>query len=430
MSLHSNHSRSPNLTTTTTTAAASSSPAASPSSIKQLPTNNYLNNRINSSSNSPKLSGTSCHNHSGSEAVPRTHSSNKRLRKDDLVTNISSIYQNNKTQADELKESLAVYNNEPLFKKQRINGENININKNINSKVPSPLITQELINHNSEDKIIPNNDNVVADSTTAAATTTAAAAPKKRGRKKGSKAIKNQLQHDGVKEKIESMTRNPKVKKTSEILADLQAASKLSSVALAAAASNLSTGTKLNSQSSTVDDDEDDNDDNNLTSIGRKSSRITKLKTNINETNERSSNTDINSRHETTVEEIMSKLPPLDIDSIRWSDDEYDAYDGKSSPQSLPPVTEEDIQRLQKYCIEGLNGNFQLRLTDCKDVVQDNDDNDNNCKIDNNDKKQKYLKRLGDEENDERQFHEWHEMLARPTCDDQILHILPYVIID
>lgn len=143
-------------------------------------TTNHRANSVNSSEPSEDRN-SKVQNHT-SEAVPRTHSSNKRLRKDEPT----------------LKSA-----HEVPAKKARLNGEsqNDNTGSGLNSQVPNPATTLVEPSETLEDD----------------------AGLKKRGRKKGSRSLKKQCPEDSVKEKLASISRTPKLKTTQELLADLQA---------------------------------------------------------------------------------------------------------------------------------------------------------------------------------------------------------------
>lgn len=123
-----------------------------------------------------------------------------------------------------------------------------------------------------------------------------------------------------------------------------------------------------------------------------------------------------------TVEEILAKLPPIDPSSIDWSECETEPTEDQNTEYPPRQVTAEDIERLHVQCVEGLNGNFQPKLSSLtstsneKPEVREEPSEINGV---NN------VHNQPDEE-----FREWHQMLARPSCNGQILHILPYVIID
>uniref|UniRef100_A0A1B6CIZ2 Mediator of RNA polymerase II transcription subunit 26 n=2 Tax=Clastoptera arizonana TaxID=38151 RepID=A0A1B6CIZ2_9HEMI len=91
---------------------------------------------------------------------------------------------------------------------------------------------------------------------------------------------------------------------------------------------------------------------------------------------------------ERTLEEILLRLPPLDASTIDWEE-------SQSPPISSPEpkvVTEEDVERLHNEHIVGLNG--------CED------------------------------HSGIKGFCEWHEMVSRTSYNGELLHILPYVVID
>lgn len=94
-----------------------------------------------------------------------------------------------------------------------------------------------------------------------------------------------------------------------------------------------------------------------------------------------------------TVEEILLRLPPIDADAIEW--------DGSESPVDSPQVktvTDDDVVRLHSDHIEGVNG----IVNHGSQVLKDGD-------ID---------------------FREWHETVSRTSYQGEMLHILPYVVID
>lgn len=94
-----------------------------------------------------------------------------------------------------------------------------------------------------------------------------------------------------------------------------------------------------------------------------------------------------------TVEEILLRLPPIDAENIEW--------EGSDSPPDSPPtktVTEDDVCRLHSEHIDGVNG-----------IVNHSSQDITNGDID---------------------FREWHETVSRTSYQGEMLHILPYVVID
>ena len=338
------------------------------------------------------------------EAVPRTHSSNKRLRKDDPI-----ILESDSN------------------KKQRLNGETVSGN-NDNLQVPSPTLKErnpELIEPSSNTE-----SNVV----------------KKRGRKKGSKSVKKQVSiEDSVKEKLASISRNPKLKTTQELLADLQARGSNSNANLLP--SHSVKPPNIEDVLRTKNDGEVKKYLSNQNNFSRKGTTDikTQQKRIKKEENVRDSSKYIESdthdedtvdseippennlriTQDLTVEEILAKLPPLDPNAIDWNDDGYsDDYENKNINEPKE-VTEGDLERLHTECVEGLNGNFQPKLFSLSSKSEATKTCEDEVKLDS----VIGLHRPSDSHKDE-VFREWHEMLARPSCDGQILHILPYVIID
>lgn len=447
----------------------------SPHSTPNKTTINATTNHRANLDESPKL-GPAIQNHV-TEAVPRTHSSNKRLRKDDYE-NVHSTTTNTTTRTTP---------GEPFTKRQRFNGENLN--SSLNSQVPSPLSKERIPEKSAAEPIVESEVVVVP------------TGPKKRGRKKGSKSVKKQLMvEDNVKEKLASISRNPKLKTTQELLADLQARGSNSNSIVTSSQGNKkeppSTEDVLRSSNNEhVTKYLQSQNDVLRGAIGDVALQ-TRLKSNENDRkvsryrdfgggdgvdavqNLKSRESPTRTSRDLTVEEILAKLPPLDLNSIVWSDheEEQEQEQDDDVKELLPPVeiTPEDLEILHTQQVEGLNGNFQPKLSS-PIIITLNVENDNNkvsnikdvtdrvatshsdlLSSSNNSKKQeKNTTHCSDDNDDDdddvdtckdtnlqnsdnnkngsqkdREFREWHEMLARPSYDDQTLHILPYVIID
>lgn len=328
---------------------------------------------------------------------------------------------------------------------QRLNGESAN-SGGVNSQVPSPILV-DLASETSQGEstmALPTTDLGTDTSTATAAATTDPAEvaqqqqqpePKKRGRKKGSKGVKKTASiGDHVKEKLASISRTPKLKTTQELLADLQArGSKKSSV------------NAEPSQSSDPRDDpdyvgdvqrhpvrrkrarpsDDDEDEQRVVTVdGEESSRSTTALHAIAGSSREP--------RDLTAEEILAKLPPLDPSSIHWSDEESGPPADDASPEaSRIEVTPEDLERLHAECVEGLNGNYEPRLlADSADGKSTNEKAEPDELAGPRGLNGLYRRPLKPTTPDDREFREWHEILARPSYDAQILHILPYVIID
>ncbi|XP_014489360.1 PREDICTED: mediator of RNA polymerase II transcription subunit 26 isoform X1 [Dinoponera quadriceps] len=438
LSLHSDHSRSPN---------------APLNKQSIIPTSNH---RISSTNVSPVL-GSSSQNHT-TEAVPRTHSSNKRLRKEDSGTAASKELRPYYQTLPEFTQSMFV-TEEPTVKRQRHNGENIC--GNLNLQVPSPTLKERI----SSDRFAE---------TTPLEATSDESGPKKRGRKKGSKSTKRQtLLEDRVKEKLASISRNPKLKTTQELLADLQArGANCSSSAVGASVLPSQSGAELPSMEEFLR--------NSVSEQMAKYLRCTKNSSHHKGGSEASSDsrasrgckpaencrspcqerphddrTDVVAgssatcrsppRRDLTVEEILAKLPPLDLKSIDWSDceaaeptEEEQRNGVECSPRPEPTV--EDLERLQSQCVEGLNGNYQTRLPPPPSVMCTDDGGEQRWLTTTNQGNgvSVGLSNTGgvksvynnNNQTDGAEFREWHQVLARPSYQGEILHILPYVIID
>ncbi|XP_072762832.1 uncharacterized protein Med26 isoform X2 [Anoplolepis gracilipes] len=418
LSMHSDHSRSPNASTN------------SKQSI--TPTSNH---RISSCSRnaSPVLSSSS-QNHT-TEAVPRTHSSNKRLRKEESSKEQRQCYQS--------PHGIEPVVEEVPAKKQRLNGENIS--GNLNSQVPSPTLKERISSAFTETDSLE-----VVDDTPG---------PKKRGRKKGSKSAKREpFLEDSVKKKLASISRTPKLKTTQEIVAQLQAGR--------SNCSPIGNTNALPSQSVVEPPNMEDvlrgssNEQvskylhcssHNHKSLGSsETSSIGKTQTarlaeNSSETcqdrlrdDDKSTGTDqpstcrSPSHRDLTVEEILAKLPPLDPSSIDWGEDEKQDYVECSPPPRN--VTAEDLERLHAQYIEGLNGNFQPRLSSTTTCRSNGDEHSNGRdeenKVSSGLSNVDSVKSVQNNQTDDMEFREWHQMLARPSYQAEILNIMPYVIID
>lgn len=424
--MHSDHSRSPNAS----------------SNNKQSITLTS-NHRISSCSrNASPVLGTSNQNHI-TEAVPRTHSSNKRLRKEESSKDQCQYYQSPHGTESTIEE----------VKKQRFNGENIS--GNLNSQVPSPTLKERISDCFAE---------------TSLETTNEESGPKKRGRKKGSKSAKRQsFLEDSVKEKLASISRNPKLKTTQELLADLQArGSNCSPVGSANALPSQSVAEppsmedvlrgSNNEHVSKYLRSSQKNSQSLHRSLGfseasvgktQKAARLRSAENcrepspescqdRLREDDRLSGTTETSTcrsplQRDLTVEEILAKLPPLDPSSIDWGENEE-----RDDVEYFPPpreVTAEDLERLHMQYVEGLNGNFQPRLstaTACSDVSGDERSNarDEGNGVSPELSKVDSVKSVYNNQTDNVEFREWHQMLARPSYQGEILNIMPYVIID
>ncbi|XP_029157478.1 mediator of RNA polymerase II transcription subunit 26 isoform X2 [Nylanderia fulva] len=420
LSVHSDHSRSPNASTN------------SKQSI--TPTSNH---RISSCSRnaSPVLSSSS-QNHT-IEAVPRTHSSNKRLRKEESVK--EQHYQCHKS-----PHGIEPTVEEVPAKKQRLNGENIS--GNLNSQVPSPTLKERISTVFTETDSLEVTDEP---------------GPKKRGRKKGSKAKRQPFLEDSVKKKLASISRTPKLKTTQEIVAQLQAGrSNCSPIGNALPSQSVvaeppNTGDVLRGGSNEqvskylhssqnlhkrLVSTETSASSTGKTQAGRfaESWPEDRCQDRLHEDDRSASGVDkpstcrSPSRRDLTVEEILAKLPPLDPSSIDWGEDEEQNY-AECSP---PPrnVTAEDLERLHAQFVEGLNGNFQPGLSSTTACRSDGDEHSNpsheKSKVSSGLSNVDSVKSVHTNQTDDVEFREWHQMLARPSYQGDILNIMPYVIID
>lgn len=315
------------------------------------------------------------------EAVPRTHAANKRLRKEDSP--------------DSKME-------EPVTKLARLNGSSVR-----------SMFTPER-GESSRDGFSSKSDNDLVPSIDEEADT----GPKKRGRKKGSKnrstlakaAVKSR--EDLVEDKIVALARTPKVKTTQELLADLRSRSgeELPLVKLPQSIENKASLANCVLTKSEPHDDEDDDVDI-IEVVKTKSLAKQECDTSSNSNNvviekERKSKKHNNTEapsvkslpppptvppEPSSVEDIMSRLPPLNLDEIDWSEDSY------SVPNSPRPITDTDVDRLHTEHCEGLNGNWETR------------------------------------DDQKTEFREWQDMVTIHSSQDPNeppLYALPYVVID
>lgn len=322
------------------------------------------------------------------EAVPRTHAANKRLRKEDSPESKSE---------------------EPLTKVAKMNGSAVRPmftpdqgESSMDGFCDNDLVPQDVINLDDE-----------PDTPTG---------PKKRGRKKGSKnkstlakaaaALGHKTTEDFVQDKIVALSRTPKVKTTQELLADLRSRSgeelPLVNVKLPQSIENKASLANCIVTKSEPPEEDGDTDDDEIIEVVKPKS-IAKPACDTSNSNivviekERKSKKHKHSeshRGETqssptppkpsSVEEILSRLPPLNLDAIDWSEDSF------SEPNSPRPVTEADVDRLHTEHCEGLNGNWETR------------------------------------EEQKTEFKEWHQMLtiASSREGEPPLFVLPYTVVD
>lgn len=383
--------------------------------------------------------GTGSNQNHTTEAVPRTHSSNKRLRKEESSKDQCQYYQSPHGTESTIE-----------VKKQRFNGENIS--GNLNSQVPSPTLKERISDCFAESSLETTNEE---------------SGPKKRGRKKGSKSAKRQsFLEDSVKEKLASISRNPKLKTTQELLADLQArGSNCSPVGSANALPSQSVAEppsmedvlrgSNNEQVSKYLRSSQKNSQSLHRSLGsletsagkmQKAARLRSAENcrepspescqdRLREDDRLSGTTETSTcrsplQRDLTVEEILAKLPPLDPSSIDWGENE------ERNDECFPPpreVTAEDLERLHMQCIEGLNGNFQPRLSTtiaCSDGDERSNAMDGGNGVSSGLSNVDSVKSVHNNQTDNMEFREWHQMLARPSYQGEILNIMPYVIID
>lgn len=333
---------------------------------------------IPSSTTSPALSQPS-----RVDAVPKTHAANKRLRKD-----------------------IVSPSDKPPAKKPRLNGSTFKQDK-VGGECSRDSSDRASDGCEIVSVVMRTDDKPLE--------------TRKKGRKKGSKnrsALGKEISQakssdDIVKEKIASIARTPRVKTTQELLADLKSKtdgtlptenqSNLVNCVLPGSDELTRNKTEhiakfLRSQSELVNEDSVDIIKTSQDQL-RPSESLPSHSTVGPAHSSRASSTVPPSpapeeSTELTIEEILSRLPPLNLEAIQWDD-------SLSPPASPPPPTEvkeEDVLRLHNEHIECLNG--------CADHsgVKTNEG--------------------------EEGFSEWHEVVSRTSYNGELLHILPYVVID
>lgn len=340
---------------------------------------------------SPTSTNTSPALSTKADAVPRTHASNKRLRKE--------------TSPDLQPAKIA-----------KLNGASFR---------PDP---GECSRDGSSDRgsdgceivsVVVQNEPVVTDVTPTES--------KKKVRQKGSKSRSKldrnkseKVSEDILKEKIASVARNPRVKTTQELVADLCSRggddSELGLVNCVVLSSNDEmTRNKtehiakfLRSQSELEPDNSIDlikPSREELRPIDSSSLPAHTSKEHLVDTSSLPAEPSVTTPSalvelviakvpredviESTLQELYSRLPPIDAESLVWEETPI------LSPEPDREITEDDVDRLHNEHIENLNGNFDHSL----------------CEDGNN-------------------FREWHEMVSRTSYNGDLLDILPYVVID
>lgn len=151
-----------------------------------------------------------------------------------------------------------------------------------------------------------------------------------------------------------------------------------------------------------------------------------------------------------TVEEILAKLPAINPDEILWSDSDSrhtsSSVSGDEEPRELI-VTESEIDCLHKKHIEGVNGNNNdgaliIGLNHGLIVPIGNIEIEGDKGPNQNSKPNKVTS-IDDEQLDRNSnnlevnkgshddnFREWQECVSKKSYNGELLHILPYVIID
>ncbi|XP_065207674.1 mediator of RNA polymerase II transcription subunit 26-like [Planococcus citri] len=207
------------------------------------------------------------------------------------------------------------------------------------------------------------------------------ALPKKRSRKKANK--KRVTEDDLLKEKLVAMSKTARVKTTEELVAGLNSRTEASTSIMPSLSNNI--------HSTDGDPTSSNFAGSGIASITESAKLEQHLKL------------DPETRVEREIASITAKLPPLNINEISWSSPE-------PSPPSTPkPITDEDVDRYLQQQWDGVNGcmtHSPFTRIPAADGTAESSDNQNS------------------------EFREWHEMVARRTLNDDLIHILPYSIVD
>lgn len=153
-----------------------------------------------------------------------------------------------------------------------------------------------------------------------------------------------------------------------------------------------------------------------------------------------------------TVEEILAKLPLINPEEILWSDSESSSCSSGEDETREVKVTERDVDCLHSQHIEGVNGNWndgafvenlnhglKVPIEDLL-IINDGDKEpkpnlkpnmetvgNNNEQLDRNSNNLDVINSKGSHNDN---FREWQECVSKTSYNGELLHILPYVIID
>ncbi|XP_039286192.1 mediator of RNA polymerase II transcription subunit 26 isoform X2 [Nilaparvata lugens] len=341
-------------------------------------------------------------------AVPRTHASNKRLRKEDTAPPTPA-------------------------KKPKLNGASLPV-PTVPPPQPSPHDQCTEIVTIDDDDVQPPPQSTDPDSKLSSSKTKKSRQKDKKSsnltsssssssERRRSKSDKKRLGGDDIlKEKIASIARTPRVKTTQELVADLRsrrnsetalvdsdnvkvaAASVCDELVLSRNKTEHLEKFLRSSQKHESDEDcvvvVDLVDESEGTK--KKGADVKERSTKDHKRSKQSSTAVLESEStnpERTLQDILSRLPPLDVDSIVWDE---------SPPVSPPPprqITIEDVDRLHNENVENLNGNYDHAPVDIEPNSMPTPASNAN-------------------------FRQWHETVSRTSYNDELLHILPYVVID
>lgn len=297
------------------------------------------------------------------ESVPKTHVANKRLRKNDLSPAPgeppAKVSKMNGAMAPERR----VLSSEDLF--------DSGVDSVLSRVSELTPVTEECV----QDVVsLPEAD--CGDTvTTESVPESDPPLPKKRNRKKGNK--KKSQADDIVKEKLVALSKTGRVKTTEELVADLKSRTVSGdtddSVGLISVKPSLSNIVSKDYTFNTA-----------IPGSGISTKKLKEVKL------------DPEAQVEREIANILSKLPPLNVDEIVWESSE------PSAPSTPKPITEEDVDRYLQQEWDGVNG--------CVTEAPPHENYEENVNTSS--------------------FRGWHEMVARRTLNDDLIHILPYSIVD
>lgn len=299
--------------------------------------------------------------------------------------------------------------------------------------------------------------------------------PKKRGRKKGSTNHKNLIDEaeTSFTNKMAVSRGNAKVKTTQELVASLQ--NKNCTLSSLKPIQDLNErAAKLTERVSIIDQKLNTNSNRYKKKNVERASEPVIVKPSLSddeviivdevekeETEEKIEENEVNQVSTLSIEEIVEKLPPIDVavldvketepqctcELVEDLDEETARYrieeDGDCPARrcledkyGLLDVTEEKVRRLHSEFIPNVNGNYSTSETDRAPLMLDKGlfknvvPNVNEESIPKDPKPDFSTENFKKYSISDNRFREWHEVVEATSYDGEVLKILPYVIID